>query len=222
MHRIRERSDGVLLGIWGGRTHEIDGLEEPLGLRMVLDGQTWLLPNQFDPSELRTDVTGKLIRFLQDDGGEVIAGKPYAEVEAMKMVMPLIAGESGTISHEKSGGAVIEAGDLLGSLTLKDPNKVKKISPFGGEFRCAADEGPRHLRLLLKHLKRQLPLLICSWMVMSFQSMRRSAISLKGSVSPLYPMLMVAAGIARVPSSTLLSTAILQLRVSLLGRRVIP
>ena len=99
--RIRERSDGVLLGIWGGRTHEIDGLEEPLGLRMVLDGQTWLLPNQFDPSELRTDVTGKLIRFLQDDGGEVVAGKPYAEVEAMKMVMPLIASESGTISHQK-------------------------------------------------------------------------------------------------------------------------
>ena len=139
--RIRERSDGVLLGIWGGQTHEIDGLEEPLGLRMVLDGQTWLLPNQFDPSELRTDVTGKLIRFLQDDGGEVIAGKPYAEVEAMKMVMPLIATESGTISHAKSGGAVIEAGDLLGSLTLKDPNKVKKISPFGGEFRCSSIEG---------------------------------------------------------------------------------
>ena len=139
--RIRERSDGVLLVIWGGQTHDIDGLEEPLGLRMVLDGQTWLLHNQFDPSELRTDVTGKLIRFLQDDGGEVIAGKPYAEVEAMKMVMPLIATESGTISHAKSGGAVIEAGDLLGSLTLKDPNKVKKISPFGGEFRCSSIEG---------------------------------------------------------------------------------
>ena len=85
--RIRERSDGVLLGIWGGRTHEIDGLEEPLGLRMILDGQTWLLPNQFDPSELLTDVTGKLIRYLQDNGGEVVAGKPFAEVEAMKMVM---------------------------------------------------------------------------------------------------------------------------------------
>jgi acetyl-CoA carboxylase / biotin carboxylase 1 len=139
--RIRERSDGVLLGIWGGQTHEIDGLEEPLGLRMVLDGQTWLLPNQFDPSELRTDVTGKLIRFLQDDGCEVVAGKPYAEVEAMKMVMPLIATESGTVSHAKSGGAVIEAGDLLGTLKLKDPNKVKKISPFGGKFRFSSDEG---------------------------------------------------------------------------------
>ena len=139
--RIRERSDGVLLGIWGGRTHEIDGLEEPLGLRMVLDGQTWLLPNQFDPSELRTDVTGKLIRYLQDDGGEVVAGKPFAEVEAMKMVMPLIAGESGAIAHEKAGGAVIEAGDLLGTLTLKDPNKVKKISQFGGDFRVVTDDG---------------------------------------------------------------------------------
>ena len=40
---------------------------------------------------------------LQDDGGEVLAGKPYAEVEAMKMVMPLIASES-IISHAKSGG----------------------------------------------------------------------------------------------------------------------
>lgn len=139
--RLRERSDGVLIGIWGGRTHEIDGLEEPLGLRMVLDGQTWLLPNQFDPSELRTDVTGKLIRFLQDDGGEVVAGKPYAEVEAMKMVMPLIATESGKISHGKAGGAVIEAGDLLATLTLKDPNKVKKISPFRGQFRCSVGEG---------------------------------------------------------------------------------
>jgi hypothetical protein len=139
--RIRERSDGVLLAIWGGHTHEIDGLEEPLGLRMVLDGQTWLLPNQFDPSELRTDVTGKLIRFLQDNGGEVVAGKAYAEVEAMKMVMPLIATESGKISHLKSGGAVIEAGDMLGSLTLKDPNKVKKISAFGGEFRASTDDG---------------------------------------------------------------------------------
>ena len=76
---------------------------------------------------------GKLIRFLQDDGCEVVAGKPYAEVEAMKMVMPLIATESGTVSHAKSGGAVIEAGDLLGTLKLKDPNKVKKDLSFRRE-----------------------------------------------------------------------------------------
>ena len=138
--KLRERPDGALVGTFGGEQHEVEGLEEPLGLRMILDGQTWLLPNVFDPSELRTDVTGKLIRFLQDDGAEVVAGKPFAEVEAMKMVMPLIATESGKVSHAKSAGAVIEAGDLLASLELKDPSKVKKISTFSGALRIPADE----------------------------------------------------------------------------------
>ena len=133
--KIRERPDGALVAMFGGEQHEIEGLEEPLGLRMILDGQTWLLPNVFDPSELRTDVTGKLIRFLQEDGAEVVAGKPFAEVEAMKMVMPLIAAESGKVSHAKAGGAVIEAGDLLATLELKDPSKVKKISTFSGQLR---------------------------------------------------------------------------------------
>ena len=39
---------------------KIYGQEEPLGLRMVVDGQTVILPNVFDPSELRSDVTGKV------------------------------------------------------------------------------------------------------------------------------------------------------------------
>ncbi len=54
--------------------------EEPLGLRMVLDGVTVLLPTVYDPSELRSDITGKLVRYLVDDGAEVEAGKPFAEV----------------------------------------------------------------------------------------------------------------------------------------------
>lgn len=141
--KIRERADGALVAIFGGEQHEIEGLEEPLGLRMILDGQTWLLPTVFDASELRTDVTGKLIRFLQDDGAEVVAGKPYAEVEAMKMVMPLVATESGKINHAKAAGAVIEAGDLLASLTLKDPSKVKKITTHSGALRLpVSDEAP--------------------------------------------------------------------------------
>ena len=53
----------------------------------------------------------------------------------MKMVMPLIAAESGKVSHAKAGGAVIEAGDLLATLELKDPSKVKKISTFSGQLR---------------------------------------------------------------------------------------
>jgi acetyl-CoA carboxylase / biotin carboxylase 1 len=140
--KMRRRNDGTLVAIYGGETHEIDGLEEPLGLRMTLDSQTWLLPTLFDPSQLRTDVTGKLIRFLQEDGAEIQAGKPYAEAEAMKMVMPLIAQESGEISHAMAAGAVISAGDLLANITLKDPSKVKKIINFRGDFRIKLVEEP--------------------------------------------------------------------------------
>jgi acetyl-CoA carboxylase/biotin carboxylase 1 len=99
--KVREHSDGTLLAWYAGSTHNLTSIEEPMGLRLSLDGLTHLLPYQFDPSELRTDVTGKLLRFLQPDGAEVVAGKPYAEVEAMKMVMPLIASESGLINHKK-------------------------------------------------------------------------------------------------------------------------
>lgn len=91
-------------------------------------------PTIFDPSELRTDVTGKVVRYLQDNGGSVEAGQPYVEVEAMKMIMPIKATESGKITHSLSPGSVISAGDLLASLELKDPSKVKKILPFDGEF----------------------------------------------------------------------------------------
>lgn len=132
--KVREQSDGTLLTIFGGSSHRISGMEEPLGLRMVLDGTTCLVPIQFDPSECRTDVTGKVVRYLQEEGSMVEKGKPYAEVEAMKMVMPLIAPETGKISYRKPPGSIIDAGELLAELELANPNKAKKILPFTGKF----------------------------------------------------------------------------------------
>jgi pyruvate/2-oxoglutarate dehydrogenase complex dihydrolipoamide acyltransferase (E2) component len=83
---------------------------------------------------LRTGVTGKVIRYLQDNGADVKVGEPFVEIEAMKMSMPIKATESGKITQNLSPGSVINAGDLLGSLELKDPSKVKKILPFDGDF----------------------------------------------------------------------------------------
>jgi len=130
--RVTETAEGALLATFGGETHRIFGMEEALGLRLVLDGSTILMPTIFDPSELRTDVTGKVVRYLQDNGASVDEGEPYVEVEAMKMIMPLKASESGAITHNLSPGSVISAGDLLASLTLKDPSKVKKILSHEG------------------------------------------------------------------------------------------
>mmetsp|Transcript_10466 Transcript_10466/g.13856 ORF Transcript_10466/g.13856 Transcript_10466/m.13856 type:complete len:2095 (+) Transcript_10466:147-6431(+) len=130
--QVTENADGSLIARFGGETHRIFGMDEALGLRLVVDGNTVLMPTIFDPSELRTDVTGKVVRYLQDNGGEVVIGQPYAEVEAMKMIMPLKSTETGKITHTLSQGSVISAGDLLGSIELADPTKVKKIGTFEG------------------------------------------------------------------------------------------
>jgi hypothetical protein len=87
--KLRAQPDGSLLATFGGATRKIVGREEPLGLRVAIDSGTVYLPNVFDPSELRTDVTGKVVRFLQENGGRVEKGQPFVEVEAMKMIMPL-------------------------------------------------------------------------------------------------------------------------------------
>ena len=50
--RTREQADGSLYVAYGDESHQIFAEEEPLGLRMVLDGVTVLLPTLYDPSEL--------------------------------------------------------------------------------------------------------------------------------------------------------------------------
>jgi len=56
------------------------------------------------------------------------------------MIMPIKASESGKITHSLSPGSVIAAGDLLASLELKDPSKVKKIDTFDGKFNIESVE----------------------------------------------------------------------------------
>lgn len=145
-------ADGALLATFGGESHRIFGMDEPLGLRLVVDGNTILMPTIFDPSELRTDVTGKVVRYLQDNGGEVREGEPFVEVEAMKMIMPLKATESGKITHNLSAGSVISTGDLLATIELKDPSKVKKIATFDGKLEIASSKVHMSTQKQIKNL----------------------------------------------------------------------
>ena len=128
--RIREQPDKSLLCIIQGESYQLFGQEEALGLRMRINGKTVMIPTVYNPSELRSDVTGKVVRFLQQDGDIVEKDQPYVEVEAMKMIMAIKASESGVISHALSPGSILGAGDLIANLKLKDPSKVKQILTF--------------------------------------------------------------------------------------------
>ncbi|KAL4066080.1 acetyl-CoA carboxylase [Scleroderma citrinum] len=128
----RPLADGGLLVLLDGRSHSVYWREEVGALRLMVDAKTCLIEQENDPTQLRSPSPGKLIRFLVDSGDHIKAGEQYAEIEVMKMYMPLIAAEDGVVQFVKQPGVSLEPGDILGILTLDDPTRVKHAKPFEG------------------------------------------------------------------------------------------
>ncbi|XVE60451.1 hypothetical protein DITRI_Ditri05aG0129600 [Diplodiscus trichospermus] len=131
IHTLR---DGGLLMQLDGNSHVIYAEEEAAGTRLLIDGRTCLLQNDHDPSKLVAETPCKLLRFLVSDGSHVDADTPYAEVEVMKMCMPLLSPASGVIQIKMSEGQAMQAGELIARLDLDDPSAVRKAEPFHGSF----------------------------------------------------------------------------------------
>ncbi|CAH8297840.1 unnamed protein product [Eruca vesicaria subsp. sativa] len=117
-----------------GKSHVIYAEEETSGTRLLIDGKTCLLQNEHDPSKLMAETPCKLLRYLVSDGSSIDADTPYAEVEVMKMCMPLLSPASGVIHFKMSEGQVLLAGELIANLDLADPSTVRKAEPFHGGF----------------------------------------------------------------------------------------
>ncbi|KAG2570471.1 acetyl-CoA carboxylase 2 isoform X1 [Panicum virgatum] len=131
---VQSLCDGGLLMQLDGNSHVIYAEEEAGGTRLQIDGKTCLLQNDHDPSKLLAETPCKLLRFLVADGAHVDADVPYAEVEVMKMCMPLLSPASGVIHVMMSEGQALQAGDLIARLDLDDPSAVKRAEPFDGMF----------------------------------------------------------------------------------------
>ncbi|KAJ5143910.1 uncharacterized protein N7515_002697 [Penicillium bovifimosum] len=131
---VRALADGGLLVLLSGRSHNVYWKEEAAATRLSVDGKTCLLEQENDPTQLRSPSPGKLVKFTVENGDHIRAGQAYAEVEVMKMYMPLVAKEDGIVQFIKQPGATLEAGDILGILALDDPSRVKHAQPFTGQL----------------------------------------------------------------------------------------
>jgi acetyl-CoA carboxylase / biotin carboxylase 1 len=127
---VRALSDGGLLILVDGRSHNVYWKEEVGATRLSVDSKTCLLEQENDPTQLRTPSPGKLVKYSVENGAHVSAGETFAEVEVMKMYMPLLAQEDGIVQFIKQPGSTLEAGDILGILALDDPSRVKQAQPF--------------------------------------------------------------------------------------------
>lgn len=132
---VRVLSDGGYLIEIGGTSHVAYLASRPdasTGLRMNVGGKNIVFSPDYDPTALRTDVAGKLVKKLKPDNSYVKKGEPYCEIEVMKMFMPLRVEESGVLNWCVNEGASIGAGDLLASIELDNPDNVAKVTLFNG------------------------------------------------------------------------------------------
>lgn len=127
VHRL---SDGGMLLSLEGASYTTYMKEEVDRYRIVIGNQTCVFEKENDPSLLRSPSAGKLINLLIEDGAHVNKGQPFAEIEVMKMVMTLTSQENGLITFVKRPGAVVDAGDLIGSMELDDPSLVTKAQLY--------------------------------------------------------------------------------------------
>ena len=93
----KKLSDGGLLIKMNNKSHVTYAKEDVSSTRLMIEGKTCILEKENDPTKLRAPSPGKLVRFVVEDGDHVDAGQAYAEIEVMKMYMPLTVSESGTI-----------------------------------------------------------------------------------------------------------------------------
>ncbi|WEW57838.1 acetyl-coenzyme-A carboxylase [Emydomyces testavorans] len=151
---VRALADGGLLVLLNGRSHNVYWKDEPAATRLSVDGKTCLLEQENDPTQLRTPSPGKLVHYTVENGEHVKAGQVFAGIEVMKLYMPLVAQEDGVVQFIKQPGAALQAGDILGILTLDDPSRVKQAKPFLGKMpdtglpQVVGDKPPQRFRLL--------------------------------------------------------------------------
>lgn len=131
---IHRMSDGGMMVSIGDTTYTSFLKDEVSGYRVIINGKTCVFQKENDPTILRSPSPGKLINYTIEDGGHVFQGEAYAEIEVMKMIMPLVAACSGCLHHIKVPGTSLEPGVIIGRLTLDDPNKITQaqtyLSPF--------------------------------------------------------------------------------------------
>ncbi|KAL5367110.1 acetyl-CoA carboxylase like biotin dependent carboxylase [Cryptosporidium parvum] len=87
-------------------------------LLVTFDGTTYTFLKEQDPRQVRAPVSGKLVRWLIQNGGQGEKGQAYVEIEIMKTYMQLTLSHSGVLEHAKPQGASFNVGDILAMLEL--------------------------------------------------------------------------------------------------------
>ncbi|KAM8886755.1 acetyl-CoA carboxylase isoform 2-T4 [Spinachia spinachia] len=124
---VHKLSDGGLLLSYDGSSHITYMKEEVDSYRVTVSNKTCMFEKETDPTMLRSPTAGKLLHYAVDDGGHVLSGEIYAEMEVMKMVMALTVQQSGRVHFVKRPGAVLTPGCVVARVDLDDPSSIHLV-----------------------------------------------------------------------------------------------
>ncbi|XP_074527459.1 acetyl-CoA carboxylase isoform X2 [Halichoeres trimaculatus] len=124
VHRL---SDGGLLLSYDGCSHTTYMKEEVDSYRITVGNKTCVFEKEKDPTVLRSPSAGKLLQYMVEDGGHILGGETYAEIEVMKMVMTLTIQQSGCVHFVKRPGAVLEQGCVVARIDLDDLSSIHRV-----------------------------------------------------------------------------------------------
>jgi biotin carboxylase/acetyl-CoA carboxylase carboxyltransferase component len=97
--------------------------ETAIGLKIRVQNETYFFPKKDDPSVLNSSITGRFIRYIVDNNSYITKGEAYAEIEVMKMILPLLSTHSGRIKYTAQPGP-IQAGEQIAKLASDDSSST--------------------------------------------------------------------------------------------------
>ena len=136
--KLHEMTDGGLLLSIDGSSYTTYMKEEVSSYRVIINNQTMVFEKENDPTILRSPSAGKLLKLLKCDGDHVCKGEVYAEIVVMKMVMTLSSEQDGLVHFDCGPGAVLEAGTIIGHITLDDSSLVTTAQTYHLQFPLCA------------------------------------------------------------------------------------
>eukprot|EP01065_Artemidia_motanka_P019441 TRINITY_DN230_c0_g1_i1.p1 TRINITY_DN230_c0_g1~~TRINITY_DN230_c0_g1_i1.p1 ORF type:complete len:2230 (+),score=810.54 TRINITY_DN230_c0_g1_i1:78-6767(+) len=120
--RLADR--GLMLSLEGGRSPVVYAEEDAACLRVTIDGRTATFTHEMDPTKLRSQMPGKLVRYLVRDGDFVEGNTAFCEIEVMKMYLQLKTSIAGTITLKGQPGTTVHAGKVLAAIEPQDPDSI--------------------------------------------------------------------------------------------------
>lgn len=123
---FRILKSGALQLTVGGKALVAYVEEDSNSLRITIGGRVISFTGDLDPTKVLASVPGRLVRYVIENEEHVNEGGTFAEVEVMKMILPLRATASGVLHHRAVPGSTIVMGSLLAEITPDDPSKVSR------------------------------------------------------------------------------------------------